>query len=316
MMITIYVSRIVNTIIEVVVLDTILLSLRSIGCSWLLLSLVQEIGWSSSLYPALELVFGHSAFLASTITGLLWAVWHWPFIIAEHINAIPAGSGYSVVEAQSFELWSMLVIFTTLLVGGRLIMCWIQGKTSHVVWSSSVYHASHSLYVVYITRRGSRIDILCIYLYIVKRTSYLDDSVVTNLDIYLSIFHGMCAGLLLACLDDSRDPSLRKPMSIPISLAKDRSVWWSRRGFQLAFCHNCFVVHTLNFSLERGITNIKTNRRDDDIIHHVCLPYCYFLFDFKLLILFIRRPLNSFEYDGWTVTTIFSTKCDTMHCAL
>ncbi|KAF0775021.1 hypothetical protein AaE_001277, partial [Aphanomyces astaci] len=116
-------------------------------CSWLLLSLFQEIGWSGALYPALDIFFGHSAFMASVVTGVIWAVWHWPFIIAEKYKIIPPGSGYSVVDVEDFQVLSVLSIFTILLVGSRIIMCWIQGKSSYVIWSSVLYHASHGLFI-------------------------------------------------------------------------------------------------------------------------------------------------------------------------
>ncbi|KDO28277.1 hypothetical protein SPRG_06328 [Saprolegnia parasitica CBS 223.65] len=121
---------------------------RAMGCSWLLLAVVEETGWSGALYPALEIVCGHSAFLASIATGVVWALWHWPLIIAEYFNWIPTGSGYAIVEAPSYELVSVLLLFTLLLIGARMTMCWIQGKTSHAIWSSVVYHASHNLYIV------------------------------------------------------------------------------------------------------------------------------------------------------------------------
>ncbi|ETV80818.1 hypothetical protein H257_06285 [Aphanomyces astaci] len=124
------------------------LNSRPIGCSWLLLSLFQEIGWSGALYPALDIIFGHSAFMASVVTGVIWAVWHWPFIIAEKYKIIPPGSGYSVVDVEDFQVLSVLSIFTILLVGSRIIMCWIQGKSSYVIWSSVLYHASHGLFIV------------------------------------------------------------------------------------------------------------------------------------------------------------------------
>ncbi|OQR99723.1 transmembrane protein [Achlya hypogyna] len=124
------------------------LNCKATGCSWLLLAVVQEIGWSGALYPALEIVCGHSAFLASVATGLVWALWHWPFVVAEHCGFIPEGSGYAIVTADSFEIVSVLCLFTALLVGARLTMCWIQGKTSHAIWSSAVYHASHNLFIV------------------------------------------------------------------------------------------------------------------------------------------------------------------------
>ncbi|RHZ21455.1 hypothetical protein DYB37_000113 [Aphanomyces astaci] len=97
---------------------------------------------------ALDIIFGHSAFMASVVTGVIWAVWHWPFIIAEKYKIIPPGSGYSVVDVEDFQVLSVLSIFTILLVGSRIIMCWIQGKSSYVIWSSVLYHASHGLFIV------------------------------------------------------------------------------------------------------------------------------------------------------------------------
>ncbi|TMW68393.1 hypothetical protein Poli38472_005861 [Pythium oligandrum] len=125
-----------------------MLSLRPMGCSWFLLAIIQEIGWSGSLFPALEIVFSHSSILASAITGLIWALWHWPMIIADAIDAVPAGSGYPVVETREFHLLYVLSAFTLLLIGSRIIMCWIQGNSCYIIWSSVIYHATHKLFIV------------------------------------------------------------------------------------------------------------------------------------------------------------------------
>ncbi|KAJ0399293.1 hypothetical protein ATCC90586_005216 [Pythium insidiosum] len=80
------------------------MNLRPVGCSWFLLAMIQEIGWSGSLFPALEIVFSHSTLLASAATGMVWALWYWPMIIADAIDVVPAGSGYAVVETRDFHL--------------------------------------------------------------------------------------------------------------------------------------------------------------------------------------------------------------------
>ena len=97
---------------------------------------------------ALEIIFSHSTILASAITGCIWALWHWPMIIAEALEVVPAGSGYLVAETSNYHLLYVLAVFTLLLVGSRIIMCWIQGNSSYVIWSSVVYHAAHNLYVL------------------------------------------------------------------------------------------------------------------------------------------------------------------------
>ncbi|CAI5734147.1 unnamed protein product [Peronospora destructor] len=123
------------------------MGIRPCGTSWFVFAMIQEIGWSGSLFPALEIVFSHSTILASAITGCIWALWHWPMIIADALEVVPKGSGYSVAETREFHLLYVLALFTLLLVGSRIIMCWIQGNSSYVIWSSVVYHATHNLFI-------------------------------------------------------------------------------------------------------------------------------------------------------------------------
>ncbi|GMF14525.1 unnamed protein product [Phytophthora lilii] len=68
-------------------------------------------------------------------------------IIADALEVVPKGSGYAVAETRDFHLIYVLAVFTLLLVGSRIIMCWIQGNSSYVIWSSVVYHSTHNLYV-------------------------------------------------------------------------------------------------------------------------------------------------------------------------
>ncbi|KAF1778636.1 hypothetical protein GQ600_22174 [Phytophthora cactorum] len=99
-----------------------------------------DVGLSMGLRPlALEIVFSHSTILASAITGCIWALWHWPMIVADALDVVPKGS--------DFHLLYVLAVFTLLLVGSRIIMCWIQGNSSYVIWSSVVYHSTHNLFI-------------------------------------------------------------------------------------------------------------------------------------------------------------------------
>ncbi|KAG6946867.1 hypothetical protein JG687_00016488 [Phytophthora cactorum] len=102
---------------------------------------------SLALRNTLEIVFSHSTILASAITGCIWALWHWPMIVADALDVVPKGSGYSVAETRDFHLLYVLAVFTLLLVGSRIIMCWIQGNSSYVIWSSVVYHSTHNLFI-------------------------------------------------------------------------------------------------------------------------------------------------------------------------
>lgn len=104
---------------------------------------------TDSIYVALEIVFSHSTILASAITGMIWALWYWPMIIADALEIVPTGSGYAVVETRDFHLLYVLSAFTLLLVGSRIIMCWIQGNSCYIIWSSVIYHATHKLYVTF-----------------------------------------------------------------------------------------------------------------------------------------------------------------------
>lgn len=68
-------------------------------------------------------------------------------IIADAYGLVPQDSGYAVVETRDFHLLYVLAAFTLLLVGSRIIMCWIQGNSCYIIWSSVIYHATHKLYV-------------------------------------------------------------------------------------------------------------------------------------------------------------------------
>lgn len=93
----------------------------------------------------------HSTLLSTTLTGVVWALWHWPYIIAEHFQMIPKDTGYFIGSYESsdgsYSILYSLAAFSITLVGSRVIMCWIQGRDSYMIWTSVVYHGAHNLYV-------------------------------------------------------------------------------------------------------------------------------------------------------------------------
>lgn len=110
-------------------------------------SIMKSVAVVIILVLALEIIFSHSSVLASAITGIIWASWHWPMIIVDAMQVVPNGSGYLVTETRDFHLIYVISSFTLLLVGSRIIMCWIQGYSCCIIWSSVIYHATHKLYV-------------------------------------------------------------------------------------------------------------------------------------------------------------------------
>ena len=81
-------------------------------------------------------------------------------IIVGALNVVPEDSGYAVVETTSYHLVYVMTAFTLLLVGSRIIMCWIQGNSSYIIWSSVIYHATHKLYTMWLLNDGSSSDVV------------------------------------------------------------------------------------------------------------------------------------------------------------
>ena len=103
---------------------------------------------SISSRAVLDVVCAHSALLSALITGFVWSLWHWPFIIAEHFEMIPEGSGYVATYTNHGSLMYALPAFTLTMMGSRIIMCWIQGTHCYVIWTSVVYHSIHNLLIL------------------------------------------------------------------------------------------------------------------------------------------------------------------------
>jgi uncharacterized protein len=94
-------------------------------------ALGEELGWRGFLVPELAKVmtFGRLAFLS----GLIWATWHVPLIIAaDYHGANP--------------VWYSLVCFGVMVVSMGYVAAWIRLKSGSV-WPAMLLHASHNLFV-------------------------------------------------------------------------------------------------------------------------------------------------------------------------
>jgi membrane protease YdiL (CAAX protease family) len=94
-------------------------------------ALGEEIGWRGFLTSHLFHRIGFTG--ASLVTGLIWAVWHYPLIIFSNYN-----QGAPVVYS--------LVCFTLMAVGISFPMAWFKIKTGSV-WTAMFIHAMHNFFI-------------------------------------------------------------------------------------------------------------------------------------------------------------------------
>jgi len=94
-------------------------------------ALGEEIGWRGFLVPELSKVTNYTK--TSLITGIIWAVWHYPILIfGNYNNGTPA--------------WYGLTCFTVLVVSVSFIFTWFRLK-SNSLWTGVMLHASHNLFI-------------------------------------------------------------------------------------------------------------------------------------------------------------------------
>ena len=97
----------------------------------LLFALGEEIGWRGYLVPQLSKVMGFTS--VCLISGVIWAVWHYPLIIF---------SGY---HGGTSVLYS-LICFTLMVTGTSFAYGWLR-LISGSVWTGMFLHAMHNHFV-------------------------------------------------------------------------------------------------------------------------------------------------------------------------
>lgn len=94
-------------------------------------ALGEEIGWRGLLVPELARVTSFTK--TALISGLLWAVYHYPVILfADYHSKAP--KAYA------------LVAFTWMIVAASFVFAWLRLKSGSV-WTAVILHASHNLFI-------------------------------------------------------------------------------------------------------------------------------------------------------------------------
>ena len=94
-------------------------------------ALGEEIGWRGFLVPELSKTMSFTA--TALISGVVWALWHFPILIWGDYNA-------------GTPVWYSLPCFTVMVVGLAFIFAWMRLKSGSL-WTAAMLHASHNLYI-------------------------------------------------------------------------------------------------------------------------------------------------------------------------
>lgn len=106
----------------------------AVGMIWhMATALGEEIGWRGFLTPMLLRLTNFP--VASTVTGLVWLVWHLPLVFFTKYNAGPV------------DLHMQIFNYGLLLVGLSFIMTYLRLKSGSL-WAATVIHASHNAYIL------------------------------------------------------------------------------------------------------------------------------------------------------------------------
>jgi membrane protease YdiL (CAAX protease family) len=98
-------------------------------------AVLEEIGWRGFLVPKMTEL---TTFTGTTlITGLIWAVWHYPLII------------YSNVRLGSTPLAYSLICFTIFAIGLSFSLNWLRLKSGNV-WTAALLHGSHNAFMLHV----------------------------------------------------------------------------------------------------------------------------------------------------------------------
>jgi membrane protease YdiL (CAAX protease family) len=92
----------------------------------------EEIGWRGLLVPELAKITSFSN--ASLISGLIWALWHFPLLFFADYN-LPGA-----------PLWYAALMFTILVIGISYAFAYLRLKSGSV-WPAGLMHSSHNVFV-------------------------------------------------------------------------------------------------------------------------------------------------------------------------
>lgn len=91
----------------------------------------EEIGWRGFLVP--ELAKRHGFAATALISGLIWAIWHWPILLFADYN-------------PGTPVWYYLPLFTLLITAISFVWTWMRLKSGSI-WPGVVLHAAHNTFI-------------------------------------------------------------------------------------------------------------------------------------------------------------------------
>ena len=94
-------------------------------------ALGEEIGWRGFLVPELAKVVGFPG--VGLISGLMWAVYHYPVLIFADYNA-------------GTPVWYGLGCFTLMVIADSFILAWLTLRSGSL-WPAAILHGSHNLFI-------------------------------------------------------------------------------------------------------------------------------------------------------------------------
>jgi uncharacterized protein len=98
-------------------------------------ALLEEVAWRGFLVPKMMELTSFTK--TALISGLIWAVWHYPLII------------FSNVRLGNTPLPYSLVCFTIFAVGVSFATAWLRLKSGSV-WTSALLHGSHNVFMLHV----------------------------------------------------------------------------------------------------------------------------------------------------------------------
>lgn len=94
-------------------------------------ALGEEIGWRGFLVPELGSISSYTT--TSFISGIIWAVWHYPLLVfGNYNNGTPA--------------WYGMLCFTVMVISMSFVFAWFRLKSGSL-WTGVLLHASHNLFI-------------------------------------------------------------------------------------------------------------------------------------------------------------------------
>ena len=93
-------------------------------------ALGEETGWRGFLIFELRKVMSFKAL--SIVSGIIWAVWHYPVII--------------LIYGKGENLWMHMGSFTAMIIGISVILAYFTFK-SNSLWPAAIFHSIHNIYI-------------------------------------------------------------------------------------------------------------------------------------------------------------------------